>query len=124
LYAALARRRPRVPALGLVLVLVLVLWAGAEEVLWRWFALAEAASRIGFALGLALTSAAFAAVHRNRSFGHAVAGGVFGLVFAATGTIVAAWAAHAAYNLLVAGSARGRLPPLSFSDTGAARAPE
>jgi len=124
LYTTLARRPPRPTALPPVLALVLVVGAGAEEVLWRWFALCELASRIGVVLAIGLTSVTFAGVHRNRNLGHVLAGGVFGAVFVVGGTVVAAWAAHAAYNLLVAGSARARVPSLAFSDTGTGRVRE
>lgn len=110
LFAALARRRLSWPVLAPSVGLVLVVGAGAEEVVWRWFALSEVASRLGAALAIALTSLAFAVVHRNRSFGHVIAGCVFGLLFVLTGTVVGAWAAHAAYNVLVAGSIRSCRP--------------
>jgi membrane protease YdiL (CAAX protease family) len=116
LYVLLARRRPPPPSVRLPLALVLAIWAGAEEVLWRWFALAEAAQRVGSIAALAATSLGFAAVHRPRTIAHAVAGGVFGLAYLFAGGLAAAWAAHVAYNLLVASR---RAPGLSFSDTGA-----
>jgi hypothetical protein len=100
LYAALARgadapdRRLLVPAL----------WAGAtEEVVWRWGVLAGAASFLGWAGALALSTWGFAFRH-TRSDGlvsYLVLGAAFGGVFVATGRLIAAIVAHAGYNALV-----------------------
>lgn len=115
LYVVLARRLPPLPALRLPLALVLVVAAAAEEVVWRWFALSEAAEHVGPLPALVATSLAFAALHRPPTAGHVAAGVVFGLVYLVGGGLVAAWAAHVAYNLCAAAGARA----LSFSATGA-----
>jgi membrane protease YdiL (CAAX protease family) len=97
----------RIPLpLPLPLAGVLVVAAGAEEVIWRWFALGELAQRTGPAVALTATSIAFGAVHPGRRLQHVCTGVAFGAVFLATGSLLAAWAAHAAYNLSVAAAAR------------------
>jgi membrane protease YdiL (CAAX protease family) len=80
------------------------LWAGAtEEVVWRWGVLAGAASLVGWAGGLVLSTSGFAFRH-TRSEGlvsYLVLGAAFGGVFVATGRLIAAIVAHAGYNALV-----------------------
>ena len=115
LFALVARRLPPLPVLRPSLALVLVVAAGAEEVAWRWCALSEAAARVGLLPALVVTSLAFAALHRPPTLGHVAAGGVFGVAFLFAGGLLAAWAAHTAYNLCAAAAAR----ELSFSATGA-----
>lgn len=110
LFAALGGRprplaRPRATTAA-----VLVVTAGAEEVVWRWFALAELAARSGAAAALAATTVAFALAHGRAAAHHLVTGAAFGALFLLTGSLAAAWSAHAAYNLCVAGG-RARAAP-------------
>jgi membrane protease YdiL (CAAX protease family) len=103
LFYALARIRPPVPP---AVAAVLVVLAGAEEVSWRWFALGELATRAGPAAALIATSVGFGLAHPGARLLHTATGIVFGGVYLATGSLVAAWAAHAAYNLSVVAAAR------------------
>jgi membrane protease YdiL (CAAX protease family) len=88
----------------------LVVAAGAEEVVWRWFALGSLAGVAGAPGALAATSLAFGAVHPGARGQHVATGLAFGGVYVATGSLLGAWCAHALYNLLVASAAR-RPPP-------------
>ena len=88
----------------------LVLTAGAEEVVWRWFALGSLTSLVGPIAALAATSVAFGLVHPRARFQHVATGLAFGGVYLAGGGLTGAWCAHCAYNLLVASAAR-RPPP-------------
>lgn len=90
--------------------LVLVLAAGAEEVVWRWFALGELAVRAGGAAALVATTVLFTLAHRPPSAQQLAAGAAFAVVYLATGSLVGSWCAHGAYNLCVA-SARAGSPP-------------
>lgn len=104
LIALAGLRLPVSPATAVVLVLV----AGVEEILWRGFALGEASRYVGTAPALVATSIAFGATHRSAWRQHVVTGAVFGAVFVATGSLLAAWCCHATYNLgLVAAARRG-----------------
>jgi hypothetical protein len=55
---------------------------------------------------LLVSACLFGAVHPGRRLLHVGTGLAFGLVFVLTGSVVAAWAAHAVYNLAVATVAR------------------
>lgn len=94
-------RMPRVAAAA-----VLASTAGAEEAIWRWFALGELAARIGLPAALAASSALFALAHRDRFAGRFAAGVVFGGVYALSGSLAGACCAHAAHNLCVAAASR------------------
>jgi len=119
LYALLAR----VPALAAAggaagspalrgLAVTVIAWA--EETLWRGVLLGALAPRsAGFAL--ALSTAGFAASHvYGQGWGalrtHALTGLAFGGLYLATGSLAAAIAAHAVYNLsvVVVGARRAR----------------
>ena len=119
LFAALARSVPRRWPTALVLVVAAA--AVSEEAIWRGFALARLAGVVGVAGAVAITSAAFAAVHlpalRMRGArAQVVTGATFGTLFAATGSIVACGLAHAAYNVLaVLGRAPAPASAISFA---------
>jgi membrane protease YdiL (CAAX protease family) len=98
------------PPLSLALVGVLVLAAGAEEVIWRWFVLGALLAPAGTAAALVASACAFGAVHPGRRALHTGTGLAFGAVYLLTGSLLATWGAHAAYNLCVAVAAR-RAPP-------------
>jgi ABC-2 type transport system ATP-binding protein len=80
--------------------------SASEEVAWRWFLLGSLAPAVGMLGAFAASTAGFALAHAGPQGGrgvavHAVTGGVFGGVFIATGSLLAAVAAHGGYNLLV-----------------------
>lgn len=105
LYLAAARRPPGRPRCALGTAAVIAACAGAEEVLWRWLAVGELAARAGPLAALALTSVAFGAAHRDRVAARAVAGASFGAVYLGSASLLAAWLAHAVYNLCAAAGA-------------------
>ncbi len=77
-----------------------------EEAIWRGFALGRLGPSFGIVGALVATSVVFAATHipalRLRGAAvHLGTGTAFGLLFIATGSLVAAATAHGAYNLLV-----------------------
>jgi membrane protease YdiL (CAAX protease family) len=104
--------------------------AAYEEALWRLCLLGLLAAAFGPAVGLALTTAAFALSHwprqGPRAGVHLVTGTAFGGVFLVTGSFAATAATHVAYNALVAASHRpfrpiggARLPPYDAVDAAA-----
>lgn len=112
LFVGLARRLPRIRARDqrwarlAACGAFFVLRSASEEVVWRWFLLGSLAPRIGTSSALAASTMGFALAHlrgqhRRGVAVHLVTGAVFGGVFVATGSIVAAIAAHATYNVLV-----------------------
>ena len=112
LFVALARRRPPLKALGrlpprrlLARSLLLVVKSAEEEALWRGVVLGHLGLLLGRAGALVVSTAVFAGAHVRRQRAGAVAqlatGSVFGLVYLTTGRLVAAFAAHGTYNLLV-----------------------
>jgi len=113
LFAALARRRPRLlftPVAGIVAAVGV-----SEEAIWRAFALGRIAPVAGAAAAVAVTSAAFAATHVPllRLRGAAVqllTGATFGALFVTTGSLLACAAAHATYNVV---AVLGRAQPAS-----------
>ena len=96
---------------------VLVVRAATEEVVWRLAVAAAIAAAAGWPVGLALSTAGFAAAHGRRSrrlvATHAATGLAFGALFFATGRLLAPIVAHAAYNVLVllAAESRRNHPP-------------
>jgi ABC-2 type transport system ATP-binding protein len=109
LFVSLARGRRRTarvrsPA-ALAAGLALATAGAGEEAVWRGFALARLAPSIGVAGALAATTVAFAVTHvpalRVQAAVHLVTGTAFGLVFVASGSLLAAALAHGSYNLLV-----------------------
>ncbi len=94
--------RPRMPrGVGLARAAILLVLAVNEEAIWRRVVLGEGlAVSPGFAL--AVSSFGFAFTHRTQRTMHVVTGGAFGLVYLATGALLAAVATHVVYNLLVA----------------------
>jgi len=111
LFAAAARRRPRLSAAGpsAGAHLVLGALAASEEVVWRRILLGELL-RAGPVAALALSSLAFALAHRRGRRLHAVTGLAFGGLYLGTGALAASLAAHWVYNGLVA-SLVARVPP-------------
>ena len=101
---ALARRRQRTASLGAGLVIGI---AGAgEEALWRGFVLGRIASAVGVVDAVVLSTIGFAATHfpaqRLRGLRFQLGTGlVFGTLYAASGSLVAAMSAHGVYNALV-----------------------
>jgi ABC-2 type transport system ATP-binding protein len=117
LFACLARRRPRalLTPLALATALVVAAVGTSEEAIWRAFAFARLAGAAGPLVALAVTSAAFAAVHLPalRARGacvQLVTGTVFGGLFAVTGSLVACAVAHAVYNVLAVLGRRSAQP--------------
>ncbi|MBV8256868.1 MAG: ATP-binding cassette domain-containing protein [Actinobacteria bacterium] len=105
LFLALAGRASRGLVLRPGLLVAGVVVAGSEETLWRGFALARLASVSGIGLGLFASTIGFAATHfpAQRWRGVAVqlgTGTIFGTLFAVTGSLAGAVAAHGVYNLL------------------------
>jgi ABC-2 type transport system ATP-binding protein len=112
LFAALARRpvpvvripRARLPSLA-ARVLYLLERSVLEEIVWRGVVFVALLGALGFPVALLVSTLAFAASHLRRqgrrAWVHLLTGAVFALVFHATGRLSAAFAAHAAYNLLV-----------------------
>jgi membrane protease YdiL (CAAX protease family) len=107
LFWVVARVRP---PMSLALAGVLVAAAGAEELIWRWFVLGELLAPTGTATALVASACAFGAVHPGRRLLHVGTGLAFGGVYVLTGSLAAAWGAHAAYNVCVASAARYASP--------------
>jgi ABC-2 type transport system ATP-binding protein len=104
--------------------------SASEEVTWRWFLLGSLAPAIGAAGALAASTAGFALAHvgshgRRGAVVHLATGGVFGAVFIATGSLLAAIAAHGSYNLLVllAVESGATVTPCPAAATAAGRDP-
>jgi Type II CAAX prenyl endopeptidase Rce1-like len=104
---ALGRRPPR----GLV---VLLLAAGCEEVVWRGGLLAGLTGPIGIGGALAATTVAFTLRHRLSSGAAATTygllGATFGGLYLATGQLAAAVTAHVGYDWLVLAARMERAP--------------
>jgi membrane protease YdiL (CAAX protease family) len=98
-------RRPRAAAGPLLL----AGRAGLEEVAWRGFLLGALVPAVGPAAATAASSVVFACAHpvRRRAdrLVHVLTGAAFGLVYVASGRLLAAVAAHVAYNALLAAAA-------------------
>ncbi len=115
LFAILSLQVPRVPpsrdpARWMIRLAFVVTWAAVEEILWRWLVLGVVATASGWPLALAASSLGFAAVHRVGKMSQLATGTTFGGVYLATGRLLAAVVAHAAYNLVLAEAlARTRL---------------
>ena len=80
--------------------------SASEEVAWRWFLLGSLIPAVGMPGAFAASTAGFAVAHAGSRPGrtvaiHACTGGIFGGVFLATGSLLAAVVAHGGYNLLV-----------------------
>lgn len=101
LYAAVAMRRPSLPALvpdAAARCFVLGLAAANEEILWRRAILGELLHS-GAVAALAGSTLGFALAHRARPGLHLGTGFVFGGLYLATGALGACIAAHLTYNL-------------------------
>jgi ABC-2 type transport system ATP-binding protein len=87
--------------------------AAHEEALWRAFALGFLVGPVGRAGALAVSTLVFAAAHVHRlgarAAQHLATGAVFGLAYLATGTLAAAIAAHATYNVLIGAGLLSRM---------------
>lgn len=96
-----------------------------EEAFWRALVLGALVAPIGRLGALALSTVLFACAHLPRqgraAAAHLLSGLAFGAVYLATGRLIAAIAAHAAYNVLVGTSLLIR-ETLSVSDTSPRRA--
>lgn len=89
----------------------LVAGSASEEVIWRWFVLGALAELGGLGPAYVLGTAAFALAHGGAWPVHLLTGAVFGALYLATGSLAAAVAAHAAYNLLIALAVESERPP-------------
>ncbi|HET7573296.1 MAG TPA: ABC transporter ATP-binding protein [Gaiellaceae bacterium] len=112
LYLLLAGGRPGLLPTPVLLAAAVAVGA-SEEAIWRAFALARLAPALGAFAALALVSLAFAAQHYPAQGArgvrvHVLTGAVFGVLFLASGSLVAAAVAHALYNVLTVGA--GGLP--------------
>lgn len=94
---------------------VLVFVAAGEEAVFRRGILDALVPSLGTLGAVAASTVCFAAVHGpplRRLFAHMATGACFGAVYVLSGRLVAAVAAHAAYNLVVlAGDGRLPVPP-------------
>lgn len=93
-------RRRLATSVGLAAVLVVA--AACEEVVWRGAVQAAVGTVAGTGGSLVLAALLFGAVHgplRRRMATQVLTGVAFGTVFAVSGRLVAAMAAHGAYNL-------------------------
>jgi ABC-2 type transport system ATP-binding protein len=99
LFAGATRRAPSTRPRA-TLAFALTLRASLEELFWRGLVLAGCSLAVGAAGALALSSGAFACMHRRRRL-HLLTGLAFGGLYVATGKLLAPILAHAAYNLLV-----------------------
>ena len=107
LFSALAQQLPplpraRVPGRSLIRATFLVAGAAVEEILWRWLVLGALAITTGWPIAFALSSVGFAASHRANRASQLITGATFGLVYLATGRLLACVASHAAYNVVLA----------------------
>jgi membrane protease YdiL (CAAX protease family) len=103
LYLAVARHRPYAPPLAPPVVAayaILVVPAVSEEVVWRGVVLGELL-RAGPVAAVAGSTLGFALAHRGRPALHLGTGATFGGLYLATGALLAAIAAHWAYNVLL-----------------------
>jgi len=110
LFGVLARRRPLRPFCTRAAAVVAIVGM-SEEAIWRGFALGRIAPVAGAAAAIVVTSVAFATTHlpllgvRGAAV-QILTGATFGLLFVATGSLLACALAHATYNL-VAVAGRG-----------------
>jgi ABC-2 type transport system ATP-binding protein len=99
--------------------------AAWEEALYRGLLLGAVATSAGAAAGLAVSTAAFVLAHRSQgrqAIAHLLTGAAFGVVYLGTGSLLAAIAAHAAYDLLVDAQRLAlRTRPLRTVERGRAR---
>jgi ABC-2 type transport system ATP-binding protein len=131
LFVVLARRWVP-PGLGLLSrrrlaarSLVLTAKSAQEEAIWRAVVLGALVAPLGRLGALVVSTAVFACAHLPRqgraAAAHLLSGLAFGAVYLATGRLVAAITAHAAYNVLVGASLMIQ-QTLSVSDTSPRRA--
>jgi membrane protease YdiL (CAAX protease family) len=107
LFAALAQTRPALPSRAGVTTAQLVFligWAWVEEALWRRLLLGALAATAGLAFAFVAATLLFALAHPEGRGAQVATGATFGIAYIGTGRLVAAFASHAVYNLLVAGS--------------------
>jgi membrane protease YdiL (CAAX protease family) len=98
---------------------VLALGSGAEEVIWRWFAIGSLTPAVGVIGAYVASTIGFAAAHvgRRAALVHLLTGASFGAVYLATGRLAAAAAAHVAYNLRVLLAVESTRPPISIRES-------
>lgn len=131
LFAVLARRWPAIRRRSAAAVgagLTAAAAGASEEAIWRGFLVARLAPRLGIAAAVIVAAGGFAATHlpamgRVGMVVHLGTGTAFGAVFAATGSLAACAAAHAAYNLLVLLGREPRLGGPTGTATAAGAAP-
>lgn len=110
LFVILGGGRPRRPSARLLRLLVLLVGVAAfEEIAWRGGVLGGLGHLVGWPAAWVLSTAGFALRHlRGRAaraaLPYLLLGGCFGGVFLATGRLLGAIVAHAAYNVLAASS--------------------
>jgi ABC-2 type transport system ATP-binding protein len=113
LFATLARAVPRLVLTRVAGVVAVV--GVSEEAIWRGFALGRIAPVAGAGAAVIVTSVAFASTHvpllgvRGAAV-QLLTGGAFGLLFVASGSLLACALAHATYNLA---AVAGRSSPAS-----------
>jgi ABC-2 type transport system ATP-binding protein len=103
----------------------LSLRSASEEVVWRWAVLGSLSASAGSATALLLSTLGFALSHapaqgRRGVVVHLLTGATFGGIYVATGSLLAAIAAHVTYNLLVAIAVEGQHPSQSSEEQTAA----
>ena len=105
---------------------VLTARSAQEEAVWRGLVLGVLVDPLGRVGAIAVSTALFAGAHLGGqgriAVVHLLTGGGFAAIYVATGRLLAAVAAHSAYNVLVGAAALQR-ETLSSADTGA-RAPD
>ena len=127
-FAVLARKRVDAGAISklprrrlLARSVVLAAKSAQEEAIWRGVVLGVLVGPTGRLGAVALSTLLFAAAHvrrlRRSALAHLITGASFGLVYATTGRLHAAIAAHGTYNVLV-GAAAMTEQDLSVLDTG------
>jgi membrane protease YdiL (CAAX protease family) len=107
LFAALAGVRPALPSRATITpaqLSFIVGWAWVEEVLWRRLLLGALAAAAGVMVAFAAATLLFALAHREGKGTQVATGATFGIAYIGTGRLLAAFASHAVYNVLVAGS--------------------
>jgi membrane protease YdiL (CAAX protease family) len=115
LFALFARRLPPRLVLPPSLLVVLVLSAAAEELVWRRLVVRELAARASVPAALVGSACLFAFAHGRLRLARLAGGGAFGLLYVAAGGLLAPVCAHAVYNVAVAGAVGPRRRPLGAS---------
>jgi ABC-2 type transport system ATP-binding protein len=130
LFAALARSRVRFRRLRIERAPAIVARSAYlsgrsayEEVVWRGLVFGSLLATVGLVPAFALSTAAFAASHYRaqgwRMVVHLATGGAFGGLFYVSGSLLAAVAAHATYNVLIGLALEARRETRPFRPIGA-----